>query len=217
MINRIHAFFHRPESGWDPVPLSHAQSYSEYEWSHVDEALVSAVEQWAGGVSGKRVLDLGAGPGHYSAAFARRGALVTWHDISQNYLRIARERSAALGLDINFSLGYLEAASRFASEPFDLVFSRGCWNYAINEPRLARLFFALVKKGGHGFIYTPIYTWTERTPARKLQRFLYNSKIIRIGHPFPPRGGVRELMSRFPVTIKDRSNDATDQVFFTKL
>ncbi len=40
MINRLHAQFHRPENGWDPVPSAYARNYAGNEWHGVNEALL---------------------------------------------------------------------------------------------------------------------------------------------------------------------------------
>ncbi|MGH8511738.1 MAG: hypothetical protein ACREU8_10280 [Gammaproteobacteria bacterium] len=80
MINCPHARFHRPEEGWDPVPLEHAVKYGAGEWQAVNDAVLDELEQWIGGFGGKRILDLGGAPGQYSIAFAKRGGEVTWHE-----------------------------------------------------------------------------------------------------------------------------------------
>lgn len=216
MINRLHALLFRPESGWDPVPAAHVETYSAYEWSHVDELLVSEIEEWAGGLAGKRVIDLGAGPGHYSAAFARRGADVTWHDVSRRYLNLASARTTAAGLKVHYSLGYLESAARFEAEPFDLLFNRGCWNYSMSDSRFARLLYRLVKPGGHGFVYTPFNPGGAASPLRRAQNWLYDSGIVKVGHPFPRRGVMQSHMRRLPIEIFDKSTANVDRIFFKK-
>ena len=128
MFNRLHARLHRPENGWDPVPAAHAASYGAGEWSRIDQALLDDLSQRIGGFAGKSVLDLGGGPGQYSAAIAQRGARVTWHDVSRTYLNMSKSRAEALGLleNIKFSLGYLDEAPRLLGERFDFVFNRIC-------------------------------------------------------------------------------------------
>jgi len=133
LINRLLSLFHRPENGWDPVPAEYAKRYGEVEWSTLNVGLVDQLERWIGGFKGKRVLDLGAGPGQYSVAFARRGAQVTWYDVSRNYQLIAQKRSAEAGVSLEFSLGYLEDAKRYVHNPFDLVFIRLAWYYCMND------------------------------------------------------------------------------------
>jgi SAM-dependent methyltransferase len=216
MINQIHAWFFRPENDWDPVPAAHAEIYSAHEWSHVDESLVSEIDAWMGGLAGKRVIDLGGGPGHYSAALARRGAHVTWHDVSRRYRDLASSRTAGAGLEVRYSLGYLEAAERFASEPFDLVFNRICWNYSMSDSRFAKLLYDLVKPGGYGYVDTDLFRGNTGSLARKVQRLLYDSRIMKIGHPFPRRGVMQSHMRRLPIEIVDKSTATNDRIFFRK-
>lgn len=44
MINYVHARFHRPENGWDPVPPGHAVKYGAGEWQAVNDALLDELE-----------------------------------------------------------------------------------------------------------------------------------------------------------------------------
>ena len=78
-VNYLHSLLHRVESGWDPISPEYAREYADFASSRIDITLVDHLERQVGGLSGKRVLDLGGGPGQYSVLFAERGADVTWH------------------------------------------------------------------------------------------------------------------------------------------
>ena len=92
MINHIHALFHRPENGWDPVPSHHIFQYADKVWEEgIDVETLILLEKWLGGFEGKKILDLGGGPGQWSIAFALRGANVTWFDISNGYKEYAQK------------------------------------------------------------------------------------------------------------------------------
>jgi SAM-dependent methyltransferase len=67
------------------------------------------------------VLDLGCGPGRHSLELARRGHTVTGVDRTISYLRQARYRAAAEGLDVDF----IEGDMREFCRP-------GCYDLAIN-------------------------------------------------------------------------------------
>jgi SAM-dependent methyltransferase len=54
--------------------------------------------EWLGDLRGKRVLELGCGPGDYTILMARRGADVTALDIAPSSLHITRERAEASGV-----------------------------------------------------------------------------------------------------------------------
>ncbi len=59
MINRVHAYIHRPEHGWDPVPAQYAQQYAQTVWQQMDEALVETLAERIGGMEGKKSWTLG--------------------------------------------------------------------------------------------------------------------------------------------------------------
>jgi 2-polyprenyl-3-methyl-5-hydroxy-6-metoxy-1,4-benzoquinol methylase len=217
MINSLHARLHRPEKGWDPVPAAYAAEYSRAEWSRgADESLLDELDRWVHGLSGKRVLDLGGGPGHYSVAFAKRKALVTWHDVSRNYLDIAKRKAAEAGVDVTFSLGYLEDARG----SFDLVFNRICWYYCRNDRQFAKTFFELVAPGGAGYIDTA----NSRDPsarsslAQRVRAALNDRLGLKIGHPLPPHGRIERLLRQHGVEklVTDYSRPSHDRIFFTR-
>jgi 2-polyprenyl-3-methyl-5-hydroxy-6-metoxy-1,4-benzoquinol methylase len=218
MINQIHALWHRPAAGWDPVPPAHAAEYAAHEWSHHDDALIDRVEGWLGGLAGKRVLDLGGGPGHCAVAFARRGADVTWHDVSRTYEQIARRRAAAAGVTVRFSLGYLEEARRLAERPFDLVFNRICWNYCMDDRAFSALVYDLVRPGGGAYVDTHTAEFAEGGGWRHLAARLYAATSIKVGHPHPPRGRTAALFQRFSVdrVILDYSTPGNERIFFSR-
>jgi len=222
MVNRLHARFHRPEDGWDPVPAAHAAEYGEQEWCRVDEGLLDELESHLGGFGGKNILDLGGGPGHYTVAMARRGALVTWHDVSRNYLELARKKAAEAGLvtSIHFSLGYLDEAPRLLNERFDLVFNRICWYYAFNDASFADAVYTMVKPGGHAYVDTTHSGYRRSAlSASALARTWLNERTgFKIGHPMPPHGRVARLFLRRPmkrVTLDYAAAD-NDRIFFEK-
>jgi 2-polyprenyl-3-methyl-5-hydroxy-6-metoxy-1,4-benzoquinol methylase len=221
MINYIHSLLHRPEKGWDPIPAAYAEEYSHLQWNlGVNESLLDELEAWLGGFGGKQVLDLGGGPGHYSVAFAKRNADVTWHDVSTEYKKIAQQRAAAEDVRITFSLGYLEDAVRLHSRPFDLVFNRVCWCYGADDQRFADTIFDLVKPGGSAYIDTQ----HSRSPSAdgswsvKARAWLNDRLAFKIGHPAPPHGRVAELFMKKPIAkiLVDYSSPTNDRVLFSK-
>src|SRR5437016_14512065 len=73
--------------------------------------LVDALELTAG----MRVLDVGCGPGRHSLALARRGFTVVGVDISETFVRLARQAAEAEGLPATFVRADARAMS-FAGE-----------------------------------------------------------------------------------------------------
>jgi SAM-dependent methyltransferase len=217
-INYLHSLFHRVEHGWDPVPASYASSYAELAWTERSPQVVEELERQLGSFSGKRVLDLGGGPGQYSVLLAQRGAEVTWHDISREYEAIARNRAAAAGVELQYSLGYLEDASRFAAEPFDLVFCRVCWCYGRSDRAFAKLVYSLVKPGGVAYVECNTPAFSRPRGWRKLQYWLNQRLWLKIGHPMPPHGRIANLLHQFDVShmTLDYTSPLRDIVVFTK-
>lgn len=222
MINKIHARLHRPEKGWDPVPAAHAASYGADEWRMVDNRLLDELEARLGTFRGKTVLDLGAGPGQYSVALAKRGALVTWHDISTTYLQMARAKATEHGVadNMRFSLGYLDEAPKLLSDRFDFVFNRICWNYGLDDASFAHTVYEMVRPGGHGYVDTTHSDFQRHALSRgaRLRTWINDRTGLKIGHPFPPHGRLAQLFLRQPVKHLsiDYSAPLNDRVFFEK-
>lgn len=218
MINWLHARLHRPGTGWDPVPLDHACTYAEGAWRELDEQPLDRIESWLGGFAGKEVLDLGGGPGQFSCAMARRGAQVTWHDVSQNYLNIVKQKGA--GLPIRYSLGYLEEAQALGDARFDLVFNRICWYYSRSDRGFARLIWKLLRPGGVGYVDASNSTFRvgALSMSARIRTGLNSVCYWKIGHPHPPHGRIANLLMRLPIDrmLIDYSEPSNDRLLFVK-
>lgn len=176
----------------------------------MENSCIDSLEERFGPLRGKRVLDLGGGPGHYSIAFAARGAEVTWHDVSRRYLEMTRLKAAQHGVVINLSLGYLEDARRFAGVGFDLVFCRICWRYCRNDRDFARLFYSLLAPNGVGYIDTNIGIDSSASRRQCLQYRLNAAFGWKVGHPNPPPGRLRLLFGEMGVKVVDVGCAATN-------
>jgi 2-polyprenyl-3-methyl-5-hydroxy-6-metoxy-1,4-benzoquinol methylase len=217
-INYVHSLFHRVEDGWDPISSEYASSYTDLAWNQRSPRLMDDLENRLGGFAGKRVLDLGGGPGQYSVLFAQKGAEVTWHDVSREYESITRERAAAAGVNLRFSLGYLEDARRFQEQPFELVFCRVCWYYARSDRAFSRLLYSLIQPGGVGYVECNTPAFSQPKGWRKLQYWLNHYLWLKVGHPMPPHGRIASLLQRHRLTslALDYSSPLRDIVVFTK-
>lgn len=221
MINYLHSRLFRPEKSWDPVPREHAAAYATDQWKlGAREDLLDELSRWTGGLEGKTVLDLGGGPGHYSVAFAKRGAKVTWFDVSENYRNIAQERAREAGVEVRFVLGYLDEAPQQLGEKFDLVFNCICWFYGRGDHSFARVLFSLVRAGGVGYIDTTHSRWRrEELPRGALTRSWLNDRFAwKIGHPAPPRGRLARLFLAKDVDklLVDYSSPHNDRILFRR-
>lgn len=202
---KLKSYFQRPEKGYDPVPLAYAQKYTDFEFKKVDSELVNKIGAFSNGFANKTLLDLGAGPGQYSIEFAKQGALVTWHDISKNYLEIASQKSRGEKMNIKFSLGYLESAQG----KFDILFNRICWYYCINDYKFAGLIYSLVNSGGYGYIIVNNENWlfnklkTEKWIKRvylSINFWLNDFFDIKFIHIHPSHKKLKKVFSQFHFT-----------------
>lgn len=96
----------------------HALEYNEKNKRHFEEAFIHFAEKFLTALPGKRVLDVGAGPGYYAAYFREHGYEVVCIDICKKMIAFCR----AKGLDAR--LMDLEELS-FPDKSFD-----GVWAYA---------------------------------------------------------------------------------------
>ncbi|HJU56669.1 MAG TPA: methyltransferase domain-containing protein, partial [Pyrinomonadaceae bacterium] len=113
-----------------------------------------AVLALAGDVRGLRVLDAGCGPGRHSRKLLDRGALVTGIDISEEMVRLARERCGGRGQFFRADF----ARAKFRRASFDLVVASLSLMYAREVSPVIRNFAAwLAPRGRLVFsLYHPV-------------------------------------------------------------
>lgn len=88
-------------------------------------------ERW----KGKKVLEVGCGMGTDTINFARAGALVTAVDLSDESLKLAKQRAKVFGLEDKISFYQANAeelTSRVPVEAYDLVYSFGVIHHTPN-------------------------------------------------------------------------------------
>jgi SAM-dependent methyltransferase len=117
---------------------------------------------------GKRVIDLGCGPGLYVSRLARTGAHVTGVDFSPRSIAYAREQAAREGLDVDYRLGDYLALD--LEGRYDLAMMIMCDYCALSPEQRARLLHRvgeLLAPGGAFLfdVYSEGYfeTWEEMT------------------------------------------------------
>jgi len=199
MINKIFYYLQRPEKGWDPIPKDYAKKYAHHCYTEENVAKCLAdVQSFVGSLKGMNVLDLGAGPGQFTAAFAKEGADVTWHDISRHYLNLCRSQYP--DIDLKFKIGYLEEATG----QYDLVFNRLSWYYSLDDCKFLQHVIELIKEGGYGYFVIPRGDSSEHLRLQKLTfkktlnilRFYLNDLFgVKIGHPFISKKRLQKLFS----------------------
>ena len=87
--------------------------------------------EWLGDLRGKRVLELGCGPGDYTIMMARRGAQVTAVDIAPASLSITHQRAEANRVHRAVQVNWMAAETlAFPAETFDWVVGFGLLHHA---------------------------------------------------------------------------------------
>lgn len=97
---------------------------------------------------GKRLLDVGCGPGRHAVEFAKRGVEVVGIDISPDFTAIARSRAKEAGVTI--SIFEMDAHELPFEEEFDAAMSlcEGAFGLGLDDLRILRGMARAVKAGG---------------------------------------------------------------------
>jgi 2-polyprenyl-6-hydroxyphenyl methylase / 3-demethylubiquinone-9 3-methyltransferase len=133
---------------WDPE--------SEFRPLHqINPLRLGWIEQCAGPLDGKRIVDVGCGGGILSEAMARQGARVLGVDLAERSLKVAQLHAMEAGID---NVAYREVAAEALAEEqpgqFDIV---TCMEMVEHVPDPAAIVAAcakLVKPGGWVFLST---------------------------------------------------------------
>ncbi|HUS24505.1 MAG TPA: bifunctional 2-polyprenyl-6-hydroxyphenol methylase/3-demethylubiquinol 3-O-methyltransferase UbiG [Candidatus Binatia bacterium] len=127
---------------WDPA--------GEMAPLHVINAPRTAyIERAAGGLAGKRAVDVGCGGGLLSEALARRGARVLGVDLAGEALAVARDHAAAGGFAIEYRAIDAESLAREQPAAFDLVCCLEMLEHVPDPASVVTACAALAKPGGH--------------------------------------------------------------------
>ena len=96
---------------------------------------------------GKKVLDIGCGPGFFTVLLGEKGFEVTAFDYSADMLKEAEKNARKAGIDAEYVRGDAQSLP-FEDESFDIIISRNLtWN--LEEPEKAyKEWLRVLKKGG---------------------------------------------------------------------
>jgi len=148
-LDKFSALAHR---WWDPN--------SEFRPLHeINPLRLEWIDRLAGGLAGKRVVDVGCGGGILAEAMASRGAQVTGIDLSDKALGVARLHQLESGIAVDYRLVAAEALAQEAPGAFDVV---TCMEMLEHVPQPASVVAAcaeLAKPGG-----TLVFSTLNRNP-----------------------------------------------------
>jgi len=136
--------------------------------------------QLIGDVRGKRVLEIGCGGGQCSIAFAKRGAIATGVDVSDEQIAFARKLAKQEDVKVRFLRRSMEDLSPVAHESQDVVFSAFALQYLDDWGQCLAEVKRVLKPGGllvfsvdHPFFaclagenLRIVRSYHDRTPAR---------------------------------------------------
>ena len=132
---------------WDPT--------SEFRPLHeINPLRLGHIERLAGGLAGKRVVDVGCGGGILAEAMAGRGAQVTGIDLADKPLKVAMLHGTETGSRVDYRLVSAESLAAEQPESFDVV---TCMELLEHVPEPASTVAAcarLAKPGGWVFFST---------------------------------------------------------------
>jgi len=132
---------------WDPE--------SEFKTLHdLNPLRLEYIEQGAGGLGGKTVLDVGCGGGLLSEALAQRHAVVTGIDMSDASLNVAKLHLYESGLQIEYRHLTVEELALARPASFDIVTCMELLEHVPNPASVVKACYHLVKPTGQVFFST---------------------------------------------------------------
>jgi len=132
---------------WDPT--------SEFRPLHeINPLRLAHIERLAGGLAGKRVLDVGCGGGILAEAMAANGAKVTGIDLAEKPLKVAELHQLESRSGVEYRLVSAEDLAAEAPATFDVVTCMEMLEHVPDPASIVRACASLAKPGGHVFFST---------------------------------------------------------------
>ena len=132
---------------WDPT--------SEFRPLHeINPLRLAHIERLAGGLSGKRIVDVGCGGGILAEAMAAKGATVTGIDLADKPLKVAMLHRMETGTNVDYRLVSAEDLSAELPGAFDMVTCMEMLEHVPDPPAIVGACAKLVKPGGLVFFST---------------------------------------------------------------
>jgi 2-polyprenyl-6-hydroxyphenyl methylase/3-demethylubiquinone-9 3-methyltransferase len=134
----------------NPVRLKYVRDQVDRHWQ-CDECSRTPLE-------GKTALDVGCGAGLLTEPLARLGAKVTGFDASPEVIAVAREHAAAMGLEINYRVGDVQALGG----QFDLITAMEVIEHVADPAAFVAALAKRLAPGGLLIVSTPNATALSR-------------------------------------------------------
>ncbi|MGP3593207.1 bifunctional 2-polyprenyl-6-hydroxyphenol methylase/3-demethylubiquinol 3-O-methyltransferase UbiG [Vagococcus sp. WN89Y] len=112
------------------------------------------ITEHAGGLFGKKVLDVGCGGGILAESMAREGASVTGLDMGFEPLQVARLHALESGVAVEYVQQTVEEHAQAHPQQYDVVTCMEMLEHVPDPQSVVRACAQLVKPGGHVFFST---------------------------------------------------------------
>jgi len=128
---------------------------SEFKALHdINPLRLQWISDLAGGLQGKRVVDVGCGGGILSESMARSGARVTGIDLADKPLKVAKLHKLESGVDVDYRLIAAEELAVAEPESFDVVTCMEMLEHVPDPVSVMTACARMVKPGGWAFFST---------------------------------------------------------------
>jgi 2-polyprenyl-6-hydroxyphenyl methylase/3-demethylubiquinone-9 3-methyltransferase len=132
---------------WDPT--------SEFRPLHeINPLRLAHIERLAGGLAGKRIVDVGCGGGILAEAMAAKGARVTGIDLADKPLKVAMLHRMESGSGADYRLISAEALAEEEPGAYDIVTCMEMLEHVPDPPSTVSACARLVRPGGMVFFST---------------------------------------------------------------
>ena len=132
---------------WDPN--------SEFKPLHdINPLRLEWIDRLCGGVSGKRIIDVGCGGGILAESMAVQGAQVTGIDLAEKPLKVAKLHQLETGVQVDYRHIAAEAMAEEQPESFDVVTCMEMLEHVPDPVSILAACHRMVKPGGWVFLST---------------------------------------------------------------
>jgi 2-polyprenyl-6-hydroxyphenyl methylase/3-demethylubiquinone-9 3-methyltransferase len=154
----------RPAGNVDPAELAKFSNLAHRWWDpesdmfgplhRMNPVRLAHIERLAGGLAGKRVIDVGCGGGILAESMAGQGAKVTGIDLGEKALKVAMLHRLESGADVEYRLISAEDAAQEAAGTYDVVTCMETLEHVPDPASTVRACATLAKPGGWLFFAT---------------------------------------------------------------
>ena len=152
-----------PRANVDPAELAKFSALAHRWWDpesefrplhEINPLRLAHIERLAGGLEGKRTVDVGCGGGILAEAMAARGATVTGIDLAEKPITVARIHAQETSSSVDYRVISAEALGDEMPGAFDVVTCMEMLEHVPDPPSTVRACARLVRPGGHVFFST---------------------------------------------------------------